>query len=171
MPQSEVDPVAATQMFCKGWAIPRARSKTKIARGLAQVCLQAPPLNGIERARAPRTRSVVQPIEAVCLESSHPSLHGACALTKPLRNLRARAARSDQQQGVKAMVVAGCFIAVDFPADCRLHQLGTFDLFLAHDDSLGDARMLPQKNTELVDLDAAMLRFFKKVATDLVANA
>ena len=135
--QPKVHSVAAAQMFLEGRAVPRARGKAKVARCFPQIGLYSPPLNGVERPRATGALGLVKAFESPRLESSHPALHGAGTLPKPLGDFRTRPTGSDEQQCVQTMLVTRYFVAINLAPDHRLHKLCTLQLLLNHMGLIG----------------------------------
>src|SRR5258707_10525516 len=119
-------------MFRQDRTVPEGGSQIEVARGLAQITLQPPPILRIQRPRSSRPFAFPQSIEAALFEAPPPALHGCPVLAKQLRDFPAGMPRRHQQQSMQSMIVTRLLAPSDLLLDRYSHHLGILDLQFAH---------------------------------------
>jgi hypothetical protein len=132
LPNAQHDPVALAQMFGQDWSIPQASFKSEVARGPAQIRLNAMPLRFVQRTRTSGPLAFSQSVKTALLEASDPSLDCRGGLTQQLAYFGARVPVADQQHSVQPMVISRLLTPLDFLPNRQLHDFRICNFQLAH---------------------------------------
>jgi len=104
---SQRDAVRPLDVGCQSFAVPQIAAQAEIGWSLAQRCLNLRHLSHIQPARTPRTRSLLQPGQALLLEAAYPIFNGSRSVTQQFSDAAAIHSLRDKQYAVQAVVIAG----------------------------------------------------------------
>jgi hypothetical protein len=104
---SQRDAVCPLDVGCQSLSVPQITAHAEIGWSLSQCRLNLCHLLHIQPARAPRTRSLLQPGQTFLLEAAHPIFNGSRSVTQQFGNTAAVHSLRDKQYAVQAVVIAG----------------------------------------------------------------
>jgi hypothetical protein len=132
LPDSETDPFFLLKMMADEFSIPEVLGVAQCTWRATQVFSKSPKDLLIQDARTTGAQALFEPCEAAFLETAHPVLDRARAVSQHVGNLIAAESVTDEQNAVEPVVVARLFRAHDLLLNGNLVDVSMFDFQSLH---------------------------------------